>query len=84
MRWSGRADAADAVPVNGVPLPAGMPWLPAELEAAIERTRARLPDQPDDFFLNPDHIADEVVHLAEQPPSAWTFELDLRPYAEKW
>ena len=38
--WSGRADAADAVPVNGVPLPAGMPWLPAELETAGWHTLA--------------------------------------------
>lgn len=46
--------------------------------------RAMVPDKPDDFFLSPDHIADAVYYLTEQPQSAWTFELDVRPYGEKW
>jgi hypothetical protein len=41
-------------------------------------------DKPDDFFINPDHIADSVFFLTVQKPSAWTFELDLRPFGEKW
>lgn len=48
------------------------------------RTRAVFKDRPDDFFLKPEAIARSVYHLVEQDPSAWTFELDLRPYAEKW
>jgi NAD(P)-dependent dehydrogenase (short-subunit alcohol dehydrogenase family) len=48
------------------------------------RTRARIPDKPDDFFLDPNDIADAVLGIVEQPPSAWTFEIDLRPYCEKW
>jgi len=50
----------------------------------IPRTRELFKDKPDDFFLNPDKIADTVVHLVRQDRSAWTFEIDLRPYAEKW
>ena len=50
----------------------------------IPRTRAMLPDRPDEFFLEPDRIADTVFHLATQDRSAWTFELDLRPFGEKW
>lgn len=50
----------------------------------IPRTRERLSDKPDDFFLDPDHIAETVYRITEQPPSAWTFEIDLRPYCEKW
>lgn len=50
----------------------------------IERTRLRMPDHPDDFFLKPDAIAEAVYQLTEQDSSAWSFELDLRPYAEKW
>jgi hypothetical protein len=42
------------------------------------------PNQPDDFYLKPDDIAATVLHLAQQPRSAWTFELDLRPFGEKW
>jgi len=50
----------------------------------IPRTRALLKDRPDEFFLEPDAIADTVYHLATQRRSAWTFELDVRPFGEKW
>ena len=50
----------------------------------LERTRLRMPDRPDDFFLKPDAIAEAVYQLTEQDSSAWSFEVDLRPYAEKW
>jgi NAD(P)-dependent dehydrogenase (short-subunit alcohol dehydrogenase family) len=50
----------------------------------IPKTRAFLPDKPDDFFLQPESIAETVLHLVRQDRSAWTFELDIRPYAEKW
>lgn len=46
--------------------------------------RAKLRDRPDDFFCWPDDIAASVLHLIEQPRSAWTFELDLRPFGESW
>ncbi|MGH8760360.1 MAG: SDR family NAD(P)-dependent oxidoreductase, partial [Burkholderiales bacterium] len=51
---------------------------------ALERTRKLMPDRKDEFFMQPDAIADSVFHLTTQPRSAWTFELDLRPFAEKW
>jgi NAD(P)-dependent dehydrogenase (short-subunit alcohol dehydrogenase family) len=50
----------------------------------LPRTRAMMPDRPDDFFLKPDAIAEAVYELAHQDRSAWTFEIDLRPYGEKW
>ncbi len=34
--------------------------------------------------LNPDHIADAYWMLHQQPRDAWTHELDLRPYMEKF
>ncbi len=37
-----------------------------------------------DGILNPDHIAENYWHLHRQPRDAWTFELDLRPYMERW
>ena len=37
-----------------------------------------------DGILNPDHIAENYWTLHRQPRDAWTFELDLRPYMEKW
>jgi NAD(P)-dependent dehydrogenase (short-subunit alcohol dehydrogenase family) len=38
----------------------------------------------EDSLLKPDDIAANYLHLHKQPKSAWTFELDLRPYKEKW
>lgn len=37
-----------------------------------------------DGILNPEHIADNYWFLHTQPRDAWTFELDLRPWMEKW
>ena len=50
----------------------------------IERTRERFPDRADDLFMQPDAIADSVYAMTQQDRSAWTFEIDLRPYGEKW
>lgn len=38
----------------------------------------------DDAILNPDHIAQNYVMLHKQPRTAWTHELDLRPWKETW
>ncbi|MDP2817288.1 MAG: SDR family oxidoreductase [Polaromonas sp.] len=37
-----------------------------------------------DGIVNPDHIADTYWMLHRQPRDAWTHELDLRPYMEKF
>jgi NAD(P)-dependent dehydrogenase (short-subunit alcohol dehydrogenase family) len=47
-------------------------------------TRAAFADRPDEFFIRPAGIADAVHHLVQQERSAWTFELDLRPFGESW
>ncbi len=35
-------------------------------------------------ILNPEHIAESYWQLHRQPRSAWTHELDLRPWCETW
>ena len=47
-------------------------------------TRRRSPDTPDDFFCKPDDIAGEVWHLTHQPKSAWSFDVTIRPFGERW
>ncbi len=37
-----------------------------------------------DAVLDPDHIAETYWQLHRQPRSAWTFEMDLRPWKESW
>ncbi len=44
--------------------------------------RYALKDQ--DGILNPDHIADNYWMLHRQPRDAWTHELDLRPWMERF
>ncbi|SFR66535.1 Short-chain dehydrogenase [Marinobacter daqiaonensis] len=50
----------------------------------LPRTREMLPDKDDDFFVKPDAVADAIWHLCQQHSSAWTFELDIRPFGENW
>lgn len=47
-------------------------------------TRRFFPDRSDDFFVSPTAIADTYFHLAHQDRSAWSFQVDVRPYGEKW
>lgn len=66
--------------------PAGVHVFYVVVDGVIDlpRTRQRMPDKPDEFFLVPDDIAHTVYEIAHQPRSAWTFELELRPYREPW
>ena len=41
-------------------------------------------DKPDDFFIKPDAIANEVFHLVGQDRSAWSFNAEVRPFHEVW
>jgi NAD(P)-dependent dehydrogenase (short-subunit alcohol dehydrogenase family) len=50
----------------------------------LPRTRQVMGDKPTEFFLSPEAIADSVLALVRQDRQAWTFELDLRPFGEKW
>ncbi|NEJ95447.1 SDR family NAD(P)-dependent oxidoreductase [Rhizobium leguminosarum bv. viciae] len=47
-------------------------------------TRVRFADKPDDFFIRPSDIAEEVWHVTHQPRSAWSFLTELRPFREPW
>lgn len=50
----------------------------------LEWTRKRWPDAPDDFFIKPAAIAEEVWRIAHQDRSAWSFNVELRPFGETW
>ena len=54
-----------------------------------ERIRTREGDEalanlPPDRLMRPQAIADAYWSLYQQPRDAWTFELEIRPFAEKW
>lgn len=49
-----------------------------EMYPTVDEMRA------EDAILNPDHIAQNYVMLHKQPRTAWTHELDMRPWKETW
>jgi NAD(P)-dependent dehydrogenase (short-subunit alcohol dehydrogenase family) len=50
----------------------------------LPRTRQMLPDKPDSFFIQPSGVAETAFGLTCQDPSAWSFEVEARPFAESW
>jgi NAD(P)-dependent dehydrogenase (short-subunit alcohol dehydrogenase family) len=51
---------------------------------AAGRSLGRVPGELPDAGLAADAIAETYLQLHRQPRSAWTHELDLRPYAERF
>jgi short-subunit dehydrogenase len=47
-------------------------------------TRKRWADAPDAFFIKPTAIAEEIWHVAHQDRSAWSFNVEVRPFGETW
>ncbi|MDH3231919.1 MAG: SDR family NAD(P)-dependent oxidoreductase [Alphaproteobacteria bacterium] len=50
----------------------------------IRWTRRQFPDTPEERFAKPEDIAESVYQTAHQPKTAWSFNVELRPYAEPW
>ena len=70
--------------------PKGIHVAHAVIDGAIDTAfiQERHPDfdaaKAADLLLSPDAIAANSVKLHKQPRSAWTHELDLRPWGENW
>ncbi len=50
----------------------------------LPRTRKAMPDKPDEFFVDPDGVAEITWQLTQQPRQAWSFEVQARPFGESW
>ena len=50
----------------------------------LEWTRKMFPQAADEFFIKPGAIAEEVWHVAHQDRSAWSFNVEIRPFGEVW
>jgi NAD(P)-dependent dehydrogenase (short-subunit alcohol dehydrogenase family) len=59
-------------------------WINVDGGIDIPRVRERYPQIKDEDLLKPDAIAETYWHLAHQDRSAWTMELELRPFKEKF
>jgi NAD(P)-dependent dehydrogenase (short-subunit alcohol dehydrogenase family) len=70
--------------------PKGIHVAHAVIDAAIdtafiaENFPERYATKADDGIVNPEHIADAYWQLHQQPRDAWTHELDLRPWMERF
>lgn len=95
--WRGKANFAGFAPTKAAQRilaesmarslgPKGVHVAYLVIDAVIDLawTRKAFPDRPDDFFIQPSAIADTLFFVAHQERSAWSFQVDLRPFTESW
>ena len=54
------------------------------IDGGIRSARRATPPDAPDSLLDPDAIAQTYLHVLGQPRSAWTHEIELRPWVEKF
>jgi short-subunit dehydrogenase len=54
------------------------------IDGGIRSARRAEPASSPDSLLDPDAIAQSYLHVLAQPRSAWTHEIELRPWVEKF
>jgi short-subunit dehydrogenase len=54
------------------------------IDGGIRSARRAVPLDAPDSLLDPDAIAQTYLHVLQQPRSAWTHEVELRPWVEKF
>ncbi len=54
------------------------------IDGGIRSAARTEPDDRPDSFLDPEAIAESYWNVLQQPRSAWTWELELRPWVEKF
>lgn len=54
------------------------------IDGAIDLPNRSIPGLKKEDLLNPDAIAETYWHLAHQDRSAWTMEMEVRPFKEKF
>lgn len=66
--------------------PAGVHVALVILDGVVDTpaTRKMMSDKPDSYFIKPDDVAESVIWLTRQKPSAWSFEIEMRPFGEVW
>jgi NAD(P)-dependent dehydrogenase (short-subunit alcohol dehydrogenase family) len=54
------------------------------IDGGIRGERRPAPEGQPDSLLDPDAIAATYLHVLQQPRSAWTWEVELRPWVERF
>jgi short-subunit dehydrogenase len=49
-----------------------------------EKGRVEAGNMPADSYLDPEAIAQSYLHVVQQARSAWTWEVELRPWVERF
>ena len=59
-------------------------WIKVDGSINIPGARGLKPTLKDDDFLKADAVAETYWHVAHQDPSAWSMELEVRPFKEQF
>ena len=54
------------------------------IDGAIRNPGRTEPADKPDSMLDPDAIADSYLHMLDQPRSVWTWEIEVRPWVERF
>lgn len=54
------------------------------IDGSIRSATRQEPDDKPDSFLDPDAIAQTYLNILRQPRNAWTWEVELRPWVERF
>jgi hypothetical protein len=52
--------------------------------AWVRERRGQAAEENPDLLMPPASVATSYWQLYQQPRTAWTFELEIRPFGEKW
>lgn len=75
-------------PLTGLYEPSAIQQLPDGRFLVVEDEESHplrlVADRASDAFIDPEAIAATALGLTQQDRSAWSFEVDVRPFNEKW
>lgn len=64
--------------------PRGLHVAHVVIDGGIRSSARPVPEGTPDSLLDPDAIARSYLHLIQQPRSSWSWEIELRPWVEKF
>lgn len=75
---------AEAIARDLAPKGVHVAYLVIDAVIDVPWARERFKDKPNEFFIQPTAIAEEIWHVAHQERCAWSFNVELRPFGETW